>query len=155
MEPNLTPSERGYLFNREGFLAGIQERGAKLFEDGYRVFATGEPCVFVVVVPYKWGEKMYFVNVAKGTCTCPFYREQEPKPLTSDGSVIPCKHLEGIETLVRKTAKELKEAGELSYFKLRATWLDVMAHRRRNPLPYEADLCHEVTLKNERKEKMG
>ena len=158
MEPNLTPSERGYLFNRDNFLAGIKERGAKLFEDGYRVFATGEPCVFVVTVPYKYGEKLYFVNVAKNTCTCPFHREQETVPLMSDGSVIACKHLEGIELLVRKTARELKEAGELSYFKLRATWLDVVAQRRRNPLPHENQLCHEVVHKPaqpERKEKMG
>ena len=158
MEPNLTPSERGYLFNREAFLAGIKERGAKLFEDGYRVFATGEPCVFVVTVPYKWGEKLYFVNVARNTCTCPFHREQERRPLTADGSVIACKHLEGIEVLVRKTARELKEAGELSYFKLRATWLDVVAHRRRNPLPYEAELCQSAKQcpeRPERKEKMG
>ena len=154
MEPKLTPSERGYLFNRDAFLAGIKERGAKLFEDGYRVFATGEPCVFVVTVPYKYGEKLYFLNVAKGTCTCPFHREQETKPLTSDGSVIPCKHLEGIETLVRKTARELKEAGELSYFKLRATWLDVLAHRRRAPLPYEAEVCQEMTQPH-RKENTG
>ena len=29
MEPRLTPSERGYLFNREGFLVGIKERGSQ------------------------------------------------------------------------------------------------------------------------------
>lgn len=153
MEPDLTPSERGYLFNRDSFLAGIKERGAKMFEDGYRVFATGEPCVFVVVVPHKWGEKLYFVNLAKQTCTCPFHREQERRPLTSDGSVILCKHLEGIELLVRKTAKELKEGGNLSYYKLRATWIDIVATRRRNPLPYEAELCREVAHVNERKGK--
>lgn len=149
MEPNLTPSERGYLFNRDSFLAGIKERGAKLFENGYRVFATGEPYVFVVSVPYKFGEKLYFVNVVKGTCTCPFVQEQETKPLTSDGAIIACKHLEGIETLVIKTARELKEAGELSYVKLRTTWLGIVAHRRRSPLPYETELCHEVTHRKE------
>ena len=63
MEPKLTPSERGYLFNRDGFLAGIKERGARLFEDGYRAHATAEPYVFVVTVPCKDGEKSYFLNV--------------------------------------------------------------------------------------------
>jgi hypothetical protein len=153
VEPNLTPSERGYLFNRDSFLAGIHERGAKMFEDGYRVFATGEPCVFVVTVPQKWGEKLYFLNLVRQTCTCPFFREQERRPLTSDGSVIACKHLEGIETLVKKTARELKEGGNLSYYKLRATWIDIVARRCRSPLPHEEELCRGVTHDNERKEK--
>lgn len=131
MKPEMTPSERGYLFHRDAFLAGIKERGQRLFEDGYRAHATGEPGVFVVTLPWRDGERHYFVNALQQTCACPFHRPQrEGRPLTDDGAIIPCKHLQGLETLVKKTVRELKEAGDLSYFKLRASWIGVVAHRR-------------------------
>ena len=115
MEPRLTPSERGYLFNREGFLAGIKERGANLFEDGYRAHRTAESGSFVMTVPCKDGEKQYFLNALEAICSCPFHREQrEGRPLTEDGLIIPCKHLEGLELLIRKTVAELKDFGDLS-----------------------------------------
>ena len=140
MEPKLSPSERGYLFNRDGFLAGIKERGSRLFEDGYRAHATAEAGSFVVTVPYKDGEKSYFLNASKGTCSCPFHREQrEGRPLTEDGSIIPCKHLEGLEALVKQTVQELKDLGDLSYYRLRASWLSVVAKRRGNLLLPQAD----------------
>ena len=145
MEPRLTPSERGYLFNRDGFLAGIKERGSRLFEDGYRAHATAEHYVFVVTLPYQDGEKQYFVNLAKGTCSCPFHREQrEGRPLTDDGSIIPCKHLEGLEALVKQTVQELKDLGDLSCYRLRASWLSVVAKRRGNLLRPQADHCPEM-----------
>ena len=140
MEPRLTPSERGYLFNRDGFLAGIKERGASLFEDGYRAHATAEAYVFVVTVPCKDGEKSYFLNVARGTCSCPFHREQRVgRPLTEDGSIIPCKHMEGLEALIKQTVQELKDFGDLSYYRLRASWISVVAKRRGNLLRPQAD----------------
>ena len=147
MEPKLTPSERGYLFNRDGFLAGIKERGANLFEDGYRVHATAEPYVFVVTIPCKDGEKHHFLNVLEGTCSCPFHREQrEGRPLTEDGAIIPCKHLEGLEPLVKQTIAELKDFGDLSYYRLRASWISVVAKRRGNLLRPQADYhCPEKT----------
>ena len=150
MEPKLTPSERGYLFNRDGFLAGIKERAGRLFEDGYRAHGTAEPYVFVVTVPCKDGEKQHFLNALRGTCSCPFHREQrEGRPLTEDGSIIPCKHLQGLELLIRKTVRELKDLGDLSHYRLRACWISVVAKRRGNLLRPQAprflDVTHSVT----------
>ena len=95
-----------------------------------------------MTIACKDGEKSYFLNVTQRTCSCPFHREQrEGRLFTEDGSIIPCKHMEGIEALVKQTIAELKDFGDLSHYRLRASWLSVVAKRRGNLLRPQADHC--------------
>ena len=140
MHYELTPSERGYLFNRERFLKGIKARGDALFDSGYRAHPTLWLGVFRLSVPSRYGEggsgKTFLVNAGLGYCACPFYEEQaDGKPLGSNGEIIPCKHLEGIEKLVRMSHEELKAKGDdSSCYLLRVNWISVLAVRRRREI---------------------
>lgn len=132
-EPQLSASQRAYLFNRENFLAGLRQRAATLFACGYTLWPTATPHVFVVTCPHKDGEKSYFVNAVTHTCTCPFLtRQKEGEPLTEDGTLLACKHLLGLRTLLRQMVQALKTEGDLNcYYRLRAHWLGVLAEKHR------------------------
>ena len=94
--PPLSPSQRAYLFQRESFLARIEERAARLDQDGYTV-EMGARCHEFLVTPPNTGIP-YVVNALCQTCTCCFYRRQvEGEPLTRDGTPVPCKHLQGLK----------------------------------------------------------
>jgi hypothetical protein len=132
-EPRLSPSQRAYLFNREQFLRGLQERAKSLFADGYRVAETHCAHRFVVYRPCKEGEKTYVVDALEQTCTCPFYtRQADGERIVEDGSILACKHLRGLGPLVRRTRLAHFEAGEIGCgYRLWAHWLAALAQRQR------------------------
>ena len=106
--PPLSPSQRAYTFQRDKFLAGIEGRAARLYEDGYAV-EPGERCHEFLITPP--GITIpYVVNALRLTCTCCFYRRQiEGEPLTKNGTIVPCKHLQGLKALVRAERRRLQE----------------------------------------------
>jgi hypothetical protein len=109
--PRLSPTQWAYLFDREAFLERLCRRALRLAEDGYTVQATETPGMFLVVCPA--GVNAYTVHALEKTCTCPFYtRQAHDQPLTADGSLVPCKHLLGLKTLLRGTRERLLKDGD-------------------------------------------
>ena len=136
-EPKLSGTLRAYLFDRENFLARLDERAETLHGRGYLAWATNRPGVFAVTVPHRNGETSYFVHAVERTCTCPFFlRQVTEEPLTDDGSLVECKHLRGLCTLVAKSREEHKRCEDWkSYFGLRIHWLHVLAEQSRSKKP--------------------
>ena len=132
-EPRLSGTQRAYLFNRDKFLAGLEERATRLFESGYRVSETNRVHVFVVACPHAKGEHIYFVDALADTCTCPFYtRQTDGEPLTEDGSILACKHIRGLPKLVRQVRLAYLEAGDLVCgYRLWAHWLAALTAKAR------------------------
>jgi len=132
-EPRLSPSQRAYLFNREQFLQGLKERSESLFADGYRVAETNCPHRFVVYCPCKEGEKTYFLDAISETCTCPFYtRQARGELIVEDGSILACKHLQGLSALVRHTRLAHFEEGYTGCgYRLWTHWIATLAERSR------------------------
>ena len=127
--PPLSLSQRAYLFQRESFLTRIEERAARLGQDGYTVEPDCRPCCFVILPP---GENPpYLVDALRQTCTCCFYRKQvQGEPLTKDGVIVACKHLRGLHALIRSECLQLKtEARWCCLYRLRAHWLITLAAR--------------------------
>lgn len=123
--PTLSGSQRAYLFRREKFLAGIDDRAARLWEDGYQVmddpFTDDDGSVFNV---YKDADSDYIVNPVEQTCTCPFHHKQRSgEPLTNDGTIVPCKHQKGLPMLIARQV-EWHEAHGLpqAAMSLRLAW---------------------------------
>jgi hypothetical protein len=143
-QPRLSPSQRAYLFNRDKFLQGLQERSESLFADGYRVAETNCPHRFVIFAPCKDGEKTYFVDAIAETCTCLFYiRQVQGECIVEDGSILACKHLQGLKELVRQTRLFHFDAGDTGCgYRLWIHWLAMLSerrHRRRSaPIPADA-----------------
>lgn len=131
--PQLSPTQFAYLFHREAFLKRIEERANRLAEDGYSVQATETPCVFLILCPMR--VNVYLVHALDQTCTCPFYAKQvRDEPLTHDGAIVPCKHLVGLKTLLRKTRERLLQEDECEAYRL---WAHTMAWRARERLREE------------------
>jgi hypothetical protein len=132
---SLSLQQRHYRANRDAFLSVLRGRAERLFEDGYRVEAAAMPCVFVVRHSARGSDPRdaacrYLVHAVKGSCTCPFFTKQRVEPLTDDGSIIPCKHLLGLEELVRLCSGLAKASGDLhGYYKLLGHWMRVLAER--------------------------
>ena len=137
-EPKLSGTLRAYLFDRENFLARLDERAEALHRNGYLAWATNAPGVFAVTVPLRDGERSYLVHAVERTCTCPFFTKQlEVEPLTDDGTPVECKHLRGLCTLVTKSGEEHKRCEDWkSYYGLRVHWIGVVAERRRRELGF-------------------
>ncbi len=143
-EPKLSGTLRAYLFDRKNFLARLDERAETLHGRGYLAWATNRPGVFAVTVPHRNGETSYLVHAVERTCTCPFFtRQVTDEPLTEDGTLVECKHLRGLGTLVVKSGEEHKRCEDWkSYYGLRAHWIGVVAERRRRELglaPFSSD----------------
>ena len=138
-EPKLSGTLRAYLFDRENFLARLDERAETLHGRGYLAWATNRPGMFAVTVPHRNGETSYLVHAVERTCTCPFFtRQVTDEPLTDDGTLIECKHLRGLSTLVAKSREEHKRCEDWkSYFGLRIHWLHVLAEQSRSKNPTE------------------
>lgn len=131
VSPQLSATQRAYLFDRENFLARLQERANTLFENGYTVAPTAALCVFAVLYDTPGGERSYLVNPVCGTCTCPFFTRQETEPLTN-GPPIPCKHLRGLKQLIRCTRERYQQEQSWGcYFRLRLHWIASIAEGRR------------------------
>jgi hypothetical protein len=132
---SLSLQQRHYRANPDAFLSALRGRAERLFEDGYRVDAAAMPCVFVVRHGARGSDPhdaacRYLVHAVKGTCTCPFFTKQRLEPLTDDGSIIPCKHLLGLEDLVRLCSGLAKASGDLHhYYKLLGHWMKALAER--------------------------
>lgn len=136
--PRLSPSQKAYQTDPEGFLARLQERAGRLFEDDYRVYPGDSPHVFLVtreggrpVQPADGGIHTgavtgYAVHPLERTCTCPFHTRQAEhgEYLTPDRSILPCKHQKGLPLLVKKTRRWLYENDRLA--ELCALWVHWM-----------------------------
>ncbi len=153
-EPRLSGTLRAYLFDRENFLARLESRAEALHQNGYLAWATNAPGVFAVTFPLRDGEQSYLVHAVERTCTCPFFMKQlKDEPLTDDGTLVECKHLRGLGTLVTKSGEEHKRCEDWkSYYGLRAHWIGVIAERRRRELGF-APYSSRPLLKEERRSK--
>jgi hypothetical protein len=113
----LSPSQKAYRDNPQGFLERLGERAATLFEYGYRVYPGEDNHVFVVTNASRKEETQYRVNGLERTCDCPFFAwQQAGEYLGEDQTLIPCKHLLGLSGLVRKTRQELYQRGKVTAF---------------------------------------
>lgn len=113
----LSPSQKAYRTNPQGFLERLRERAATLFESGYRVEPGEETHRFQVVNSTRKEEIVYQVDALACTCTCPFFAWQEAgEYLGEQAEIIACKHLQGFPTLVRKTRQELYRKGHVTAF---------------------------------------
>lgn len=125
--PSLSGSQKAYLFRREAFLEGIQQRADNLFANGYDVRETAMSQVFLVLCPEVKGMRhAYRVNPAAVTCTCPFFAKQSAgQPL--DDSPVPCKHLVGLPRLVHVCCREAIKARRLGrFYRLWRHWQGAM-----------------------------
>lgn len=128
----LSASQKSYQSDPQGFLARLQQRAETLFENGYVVYTTETPHVFIVAGSGK-DEKAYAVHAIEQTCDCLFFtRQLAGEYLTDDGSIVVCKHLQGLSLLVRKTRRWLHASGQIEqYCTLWTHWMKTMAAVRR------------------------
>ena len=118
----LTNTQAAYRFYNGRFMTGLEARAQNLWNDGYRVMPLEEedyPAVpatqFLV---YKdnaedlpGDEAAYAVDPLNETCTCAFFLSQKAEPLREDEGRVPCKHLLGLDTLVKE---------EIAYWNMKA-----------------------------------
>lgn len=132
-ETTLSNTQKAYRRDPKRFLLRLQLRAERLFENRYTVEATNRPHVFVVIFPERNTERLYFVDAWEQTCTCPFYlRQQEGETLTGDGSILACKHLIGLERLVKCCRAAWIESGDLQRgYRLWSHWLQTLWARKR------------------------
>lgn len=156
----LSPSQKAYREDPQGFLGRLGERAATLFESGYRVRPGEHDHVFVVTAPApRKGSRAagsgepgeYRVHARARTCDCPFFaRQQAGERLGAagddeDDSVVPCKHLAGLPALVRKTRQEFYEQGRVGAFcALSVHWLKHLAALRRERIREAATVATET-----------
>lgn len=120
---NLTNTQAAYRFFNDRFTAGMEQRARELWANGYRVTPLEDtetaalPTTFLV---YKENgddlpadEAAYVVDPLAQTCTCAFFVNQKAEPLTETGEPVPCKHLLGLETLVKE---------EIAYWNMKAEY---------------------------------
>ena len=119
----LSNTQAAYRFYNERFMTGVQTRAQNLWADGYQVAPLEEedyPAVpttkFLV---YKEDaddlpedEAAYSVDPISETCTCAFFLKQKTEPLREDEGRVPCKHLMGLEALVKE---------QIDYWNMKAT----------------------------------
>lgn len=133
----LSPLQAKFRSDPEGYFATLLDRAERLFENGYRADAAAMPHVFIVrrgagSSDPREGEGRYLVHAIKQTCSCPFFERQAVEPLCHDKTRVPCKHLLGLEALVKLTAEERKATRDLHrYYRLVAHWMGVLAERHR------------------------
>lgn len=140
-----SPSQKAYWEDPFGFLTRLKERAMTLFESNYFAYPTDEPhCFSVVHHARRAGAKdsEYFVRPVEGSCTCPFFTRQETgEYLTEQGEVpyiVPCKHLQGLSLLMRKTRRWLYATGQIRAFcALVAPWMRTLAYLRRERIREE------------------
>lgn len=133
---SLTPRQQRYQSDPDGCLALLQGRADRLFEEGYTVSAAAIPLVFEVCHESRNSDSQavrYFVHALKRNCTCPFVTRQRVEPLTGDGSIVPCKHILGLERLVRRCVAHFKQVNDLyEYLRLLGHWTVVLAEQYRS-----------------------
>lgn len=137
--PALSPVQRSYRQEPSTFLASVHARAESLFARGYRAKAARLPGLFQVLpenpkrAERNGSPEGYLVHAVKGTCSCPFFAKQEQGEwLEEDGSLVACKHLIGLEKLVRETAADCRSVGDLhGFYRLAAQWMEVLAERYR------------------------
>lgn len=108
-----TNNQFAYRTNRFAFLQGIRDRAEFLWNDGYRVATFDNLCEPHAFLVYREdADAGYKVNPVEGTCSCKFFTDQYQNPLEPDnpGFLLPCKHLEGFDSLIEE---------QLSFWKMR------------------------------------
>lgn len=141
--PRLSPSQKAYRDNPDGFLARIKARAESLFQDGYTVSATDTLHAFVVAYHAardgQWVE--YVVCPLQGTCSCPFQNRQlQGEYLGTDATLVTCKHLLGLSLLVRATCQTHAREGNISACcHLWQHWMITQAEKRRQRIAKEKD----------------
>lgn len=145
----LSPSQKSYRSDPQGFVNRLSERAARLFEDGYVVYPAIEPHVFIVANHGGKEEKAYQVNALEGICTCPFYaRQAAGERLGEEDSILDCKHLWGFSTLVVKTRRWLFKEGQIEHYcALWTHWMKTLSAIRKRRIQREKaqEPQHEVT----------
>jgi hypothetical protein len=137
---SLSAVQRAYRQEPSQYLAMLHARAESLFEQGYRVRPGRMPGVFYVLpedtkrAKRNGSPEGYLVHAVRLTCSCPFFAKQEQgEVLDEEGSYVHCKHLLGLEKLIKLTAAEHKANGEMyCYYRLIAQWWDVLAERHRS-----------------------
>lgn len=129
----LYPSQRAYRQDPNGFLMRLSARAATLFESGYRVYPAGEPHTFVIVCDGGTDPPQYTIHATEQTCSCPFHAQQAAgEYLGEDTAIIPCKHVMGLSSLVRKTRRWLYQTGQVRAFcALSIHWMKHLSALRR------------------------
>ena len=139
--PRLSPSQRSYRDNPNGFLERLYARAESLSVEGYTAYPTETPHAFVVAQEgAKDAPPMgYLVFPLDATCSCPFYaRQSQGEFLGEDRVVIPCKHLLGLPLLVRATCKRHAREGDIhSCCQLWQHWMRTQSKKRRERLELE------------------
>ena len=119
----LSNTQAAYRFYNDRFMTGLQSRAQSLWNDGYRVTPLEDdeddaPTTKFLV--YKddaenlpEDEAAYAVDPLNETCTCAFFVNQKREPLREDEGQVPCKHLKGLDTLVKE---------EIAYWNMKATY---------------------------------
>lgn len=117
----LSNTQAAYRFYNDRFMTGLQSRAQSLWNDGYRVAPLEDddaPTTKFLV--YKddaenlpEDEAAYMVDPLSETCTCAFFVNQKVEPLREDEGRVPCKHLMGLDTLVKE---------EIAYWNMKATY---------------------------------
>lgn len=118
---NLTNTQAAYRYYNDRFMAGMNQRAANLWRDGYRVAVleddelhdpqTAAPPTCFSIYKEDADENGYVVDPIQETCTCDFFFKQKAEPLTESEEPIPCKHLTGLSALV---------AEEIAYWNMKA-----------------------------------
>lgn len=148
----LSSLQRTFLNDPEGYMTTLLRRAERLFDQGYRAEAASVPHVFVVTRKKRPADTpedgRYLVHAVQVTCTCPFFTRQAAEPLCHDGTPVPCKHLLGLQTLVRLTAEERKATRDLyAYYRLASHWMGVMAERHRTSIEFRRDSVSASSMK--------
>jgi hypothetical protein len=127
-----TNNQFAYRTNRDAFLQGIADRAENLWRDGYRVapLQNGPTCFLVYREEEATG---YCVDPVAQTCSCRFHTDQKEHPLTDDGSLVPCKHLQGLAWLVSE---------EVAYWQMRRD----VAEQKASPTNGSAERAAEYAL---------
>lgn len=85
-----------YQRHDEEFIARLDARAANLANDGYTVRPGDDLQIYLVSHPDKKGGFVeYTVDAYERTCTCPMFVQQSE-------DVVECKHLRGLEELIRQ-----------------------------------------------------
>jgi hypothetical protein len=143
----LSLMQQRFQADPERCLSALEQRADRLFEDGYVVIAGAAPLVFIVGRGNRGSDPrdssvQYFVHAIHRTCSCPFYTQQHLEPLTDDGTTISCKHLRGLEKLIRHSVTHYKETGDqYPFFRLLSQWMAVMAEEQRSPSACKSQTC--------------
>ena len=117
--PRLSPSQKSYRDNPNGFLARIKARAESLFQDGYTASPADTLHSFVVAYHAARDGQLveYVVCPLQGICSCPFHARQlqgEYLGESGDTTVLTCKHLMGLASLVRTTCQWHAREGNIS-----------------------------------------